>query len=110
VSRFGKAWVRISENPKRGEPVEIRAMVMHPMESGFRLDNVGLPIPRHIVDTFTCTYGGKEVFRAQLHPAMSANPYFVFYVTAVQSDELLFKWTDDHGDVATHTVRLEVGG
>lgn len=110
MSRFGKAWVRISENPKRGEPVEIRAMVMHPMESGFRLDNVGQPIPRHIVDTFTCTYGPKEVFRARLHPAMSANPYFVFYVTAVQSDDLLFKWTDDHGDVATHTVRLEVSG
>ena len=110
MSRFGKSWVRISENPTRGEPIEIRAMVMHPMESGFRLDNVGRPIPRHIVDTFTCTYGGKEVFRAQLHPAMSANPYFVFYVTAAQSDDLLFKWTDDHGDVATHTVRLEVSG
>jgi hypothetical protein len=41
---------------------------------------------------------------------MSANPYFVFYVTAAQSDDLLFKWTDDHGDVATHTVRLEVSG
>ena len=110
MSRFGKAWVRISENARRGEPVEIRAMVMHPMESGFRLDNVGHPIPRHIVDTFSCTYGGKEVFRARLHPAMSANPYFVFYVVAARSDDLLFKWTDDHGDVATHSVRLEVSG
>ncbi len=82
MSQFGKIWVRLTENPKRGEPVEIRAMVMHPMESGFRLDNVGRPIPRHIVDTFTCTYGGKQVFRAKLHPAMSANPYFVFYVVA----------------------------
>ena len=41
MSQFGKVWVRLTENPKRGEPVEIRAMVMHPMESGFRLDNVG---------------------------------------------------------------------
>jgi sulfur-oxidizing protein SoxZ len=108
VSRFGKAWVRLSENPKRGEPVEIRAMVMHPMESGFRLDNVGHSIPRHIVDTFTCAYDGKEVFRAKLHPAISANPYFVFYVVAAQSADLLFKWTDDHGEVATHNVHLEV--
>ena len=108
MSRFGKAWVRISENAKRGEPVEIRAMVIHPMESGFRLDNVGRPIPRHIVDTFVCTYGGKEVFRAQLHPAMSANPYFVFSVIATQSADLMFAWTDDRGGVATHSVRLEV--
>ena len=105
---FGKAWVRVSEKAKRGEPVEVRAMVMHPMESGFRLDNVGQPIPRHIVDTFACTYGGKEVFRAKLHPAMSTNPYFVFYVVAAQSDDLLLTWTDDHGQIATHTVRLEV--
>ena len=108
MSRFGKAWVRVSENPKRGEPVEIRAMIVHPHESGFRLDNVGHPIPRNIVDTFTCSYGGKEVFRAKLHPAMSTNPYFVFYVRAAQSDDLVFTWTDDRGDVAEHKVRLEV--
>jgi sulfur-oxidizing protein SoxZ len=108
VSQFGKVWVRLTENPKRGEPVEIRAMVMHPMESGFRLDNVGRPIPRHIVDTLTCAYGGKQVFRAKLNPAMSANPYFVFYVVATHSGDLLFTWTDDRGEVATHSVRLEV--
>lgn len=105
---FGKIWVRVGENAKRGEPVEIRAMVMHPMESGFRLDNVGRPIPRHIVSDFTCTYDGEVVFRAKLHPAMSANPYFVFYVVAAQSGDLHLTWTDDHGEVAAHTVRLEV--
>ena len=108
MSRFGKAWVRLSENPRRGQPVEIRAMIIHPQESGFRLDNVGQRIPRNIVETFTCSYGGNEVFRARLHPAMSTNPYFVFYVLASQSDDLLFTWTDDQGDVATHTVRMEV--
>ena len=108
MSGFGKAWVRLSESAKRGEPVEVRAMVMHPMESGFRLDNVGHPIPRHIVTAFTCLYGGKEVFRAKLHPAISTNPYFVFYVVAAQSADLSFTWTDDRGEVATHSVRLEV--
>jgi len=109
VSRFGKAWVRLSENPRRGEPVEIRAMIVHPHESGFRLDNTGHPIPRNIIDTFTCVYGGSEVFRVRLHPAMSTNPYFLFYVRAVGSGDMVFTWTDDRGDVATHTVRLEVG-
>ena len=108
MSRFGKAWVRLSQGPKRGEPVEIRAMVMHPMESGFRLDNVGHAIPRHIVDTFTCAYDGREVFRAKLHPAVSSNPYFVFYVLATRSADLVFTWSDDHGEVATHSVRLEL--
>lgn len=108
MSAFGKAWVRVSENPRRGHPVEIRAMIIHPQESGFRLDNVGRPIPRHIVDSFVCAYGGKQVFRARLHPAMSTNPYFVFYVKADQTDDLVFTWTDDRGEQAAHTVRLEV--
>ena len=108
MSAFGKAWVRVADNARRGKPVEIRAMIIHPQESGFRLDNVGQPIPRHIVDTFICAYGGKQVFRAKLHPAMSTNPYFVFYVMANGSDDLVFTWTDDRGEQAAHTVRLEV--
>ena len=108
MNRFGKVWVRLSENPRRGEPVEVRAMVMHPMESGFRLDNVGQRIPRHIVTSFTCTYAGKPVFRAKLHPAIAANPYFVFYVLAGDSGNLEFTWTDDRGEMATHKVTLEV--
>ncbi len=108
MSKFGKVWVRMTENPKRGQLVEIRTMVMHPNESGYRLDNVGKPIPRHIVESFAVTYAGKEVFRATLHPAISTNPYFVFSVIARDSGDLVFKWTDDHGDEATHTARLEV--
>jgi sulfur-oxidizing protein SoxZ len=108
VSQFGKIWVRFTENPKRGEPIEVRAMVMHPMESGFRLDNVGRPIPRHIITSFTCAYAGEPVFRAKLHPAVSANPYFVFYFVAAQSGDLLLTWTDDRGEVATHSVHLEL--
>lgn len=110
MSLFGEPRVRVPERAKRGEHVEIRAMVSHPMESGFRVDNVGRAIPRHIVDTFTCQYQGKEVFRAKLHPAVSTNPYFVFYVLATQSANLVFTWTDDRGGVATHTARLEVVG
>ena len=110
MSQPGPARVRVPERAARGEPVEIRAMITHPMESGFRLDNMGRPIPRHIVDSFTCAYDGKEVFRARLHPAVSTNPYFVFYVVATQSADLLFTWVDDRGGMATHSVRLEVSG
>ncbi len=100
--------MRVAEGAKRGEPVEIRAMIMHPIESGYRLDNVGRPFPRHIVSSFVRTYDGRQVFRATLHPAMSANPYFVFSVVATQSADLMFTWTDDRGGVATHSLRLEV--
>ncbi|HZP86199.1 MAG TPA: thiosulfate oxidation carrier complex protein SoxZ [Burkholderiales bacterium] len=102
--------VRVPERAKRGEVFEIRAMVDHPMESGFRLDNVGKPITRNIVQSFTCTYDGHEVFRAVLHPAVSTNPYFLFYAVASNSGELHFDWTDDQGDSVKHVARIEVEG
>jgi sulfur-oxidizing protein SoxZ len=108
VSKLGAARVRVPPKAKAGEIIEIRALVEHPMESGFRLDNVGKPIPRHIVERFTCTYDGREVFRARLHPAVSTNPYFAFHLRATRSGDLVFTWNDDQGGVVTQTARLEV--
>ena len=108
MSQLGSPRVKLPERARRGDIVEIRAAVAHPMESGFRLDNTGQPIPRHIVESFVCTYDGKEVFRAKLHPAVSSNPYFAFHLVATHSGDLAFIWTDDRGGVARHTARLEV--
>ncbi len=108
MSKMGKARIRVPERAARGEIVEIRTMVEHPMDSGFRVNNVGRTIPRHIVESFTCTYGGREVFRAQLHPAISTNPYFVFHLVATESGQVKFTWTDDHGGVATESAFIAV--
>ncbi len=110
MNQLGNARVRVPARAKPGEVIEIRAMVEHPMESGFRLNNVGKPIPRNIVDSFTCRYDGREVFRVRLHPAVSTNPYFLFYVVATRSGELTFTWTDDQGDVVTQSAHIEVTG
>ncbi len=110
MNRFGKIWVRLPETPRRGEILEVRTLIVHPMESGFRLDNRGKPYPRHIVTRFSCTYGELEVFRANLHPAVSRNPYFTFNLLATQSAELIFTWEDDETNQATHRMALELTG
>jgi len=105
---MGAAHVRMPESAKRGDVIEIRTLVQHPMESGFRLDNTGKLIARHIIESFDCTYNGREIFRARLHPAVSTNPFFTFYAVASESGELVFTWKDDQGGVATATSRIEV--
>jgi sulfur-oxidizing protein SoxZ len=105
---MGLARVRMPQNATRGEVIEIRTLVQHPMESGFRLDNTGKEIPRHIVESFDCTYNGREIFRVKLHPAVSTNPFFTFYAVAMESGELVFTWKDDQGGVATATQVLTV--
>lgn len=107
-SRLGKARFRVPKTAKRGEIIEIRTMVGHPMESGFRHNNVGKLIPRHIATGFVCHYNGREVFRATLHPAVSTNPYFLFHLIADESGEIVFSWADDRGGTVTETVTLTV--
>ena len=108
MSRMGAARVRMPESAKRGEVIEIRTLVQHPMESGFRLGNTGKEIPRHIVESFECTYNGREIFRAKLHPAVSTNPFFTFYAVASGSGDFVFNWKDDQGGVATYKAHIEV--
>jgi sulfur-oxidizing protein SoxZ len=93
---------------RRGEIVEVKAMIEHPHHSGFRVDHVGRTIPRHIVVTFTCAYAGREVFRANLHPAIAVNPYLSFFLVAHETGELEFTWTDDRGTVVTERATLTV--
>lgn len=105
---MARTFIRVPAEAKPGDIVEIKAMIEHPNHSGFRVDDVGKAIPRHIVETFTCAYAGKEVFRATLHPAIATNPYLSFFIVAQDSGEIELTWTDDRGVVVTGRARLTV--
>jgi hypothetical protein len=83
--------------PERGEVIEVGALIAHSMETGFRRTFLGVPIARDIISLFVCTYNGEEVFRAELHPAIAANPYFQFFTVAMESGTLTLRWSGDNG-------------
>jgi sulfur-oxidizing protein SoxZ len=90
--------LQVPTTAKRGEPVEIRIAIQHPMETGFRYDAVGHAIPKNVINTLVCRYNGVEVLRAELGSGIAANPYLSFYVVAGDSGELDFRWIDDEGN------------
>ena len=104
------ASIRVPPKVAPGEVFPVRAVVRHPMESGFRHDNVGKRIPRHVIEEFVCEYGGREVFRVQMGSGITTNPYFLFYVRGVDSGDMNFTWTDDRGAVIRATAKIEVAG
>ncbi len=106
---MAKALIRVPAQAKRGELIEIKILISHPMETGQRRDDTGRPIPRDIINRFVCTYNGEEVFRADLFPAIAANPFLSFFTVATASGELVFQWTDDQGNTQTETARISVG-
>ncbi len=100
--------IDVPKTAKRGEIIEIKTLAAHTMETGFRRTNFGVPIPRDIITTFVCNYNGVEVFRAELYPSVSANPFIQFTTVATESGTLEFKWSGDNGFTATETARIHV--
>jgi sulfur-oxidizing protein SoxZ len=101
--------IKAPSSAQRGELIEIKTLVSHPMESGQRKDKDGKAIPRKIINSFTCSFNGRPVFAAKLEPAISANPYLAFFMRATESGVLEFAWMDDDGSRLTATHPLTVG-
>jgi len=100
--------INLPAKAKRGEIIEIKTLISHPMESGYRVGTNGNLIPRDIITRFTCSYDGEEVFRAELSPAIAANPFIAFFTTATESGTLVFRWSGDNGFSATETGAIVV--
>ena len=100
--------VTVPPSARRGEIIEIKTLAQHVMETGFRRTQTGELLPRDIITEFVCTYNGVEVFRAELHQAVAANPLIAFTTVATESGTLEFKWTGDNGYIATHEAELKV--
>lgn len=69
---MARALINVPKTAKRGQIIEIKTLISHIMETGFRRNDVGQPIPRNIITNFVCTYNGEEIFRADLYPAIGS--------------------------------------
>ena len=98
----------VPKTAAQDEVIEIKALIQHPMESGFRRGPRGEVIARNIITRFECLYEGETVFEADFFPAVSANPFLTFYTRATQSGVLRFQWTDQNGEIWSDTARIEV--
>lgn len=83
----------------KGDIFQVKAIISHLMETGLRSDEAGVPIPRKIISSFVCRYGGEVAFSVDLHESVAANPFFEFYLRATTSAVLEFTWVEDGGRV-----------
>jgi len=105
---MARALITVPRSLRRGETFEIRVLIAHPMETGFRVDASGQRVPRSLIRRFTCHYDGELVIEADLFPAISANPYLSFHAVARGSGTLDFAWYGDDGFRRTESVAIEV--
>ncbi len=97
---MAKPRIRVPRKAKVGDIVEIKSMLSHKMESGRRKDKkTGKLIPRKIINKLAVTFNGKPVFSADIHPSVSANPYFAFNFKVPGPGDMEFAWTEDGGKI-----------
>lgn len=103
-----KPRIRVQNKAKKGEVIEVKTLITHPMESGQRKGADGKLVPRLIVSGFEAAYNGKPVLQATLEPAISANPYMSFWVRVEESGTLKLTWTDDEKQSLSVETKIEV--
>jgi sulfur-oxidizing protein SoxZ len=91
------ARVQIPPTVRLGEVFEIRVLLQHPMETGYRFDVLGSALPKNVIHTLTVHYAGQLIFKAEMSTGISANPFLSFYTRATESADLLLAWADDKG-------------
>jgi sulfur-oxidizing protein SoxZ len=102
------ALINVPAKARRGEIIEIKTLMSHIMETGYRHTAEGEVVPRDIITSFTCRYNGVEIFRADLFPAIAANPFISFFAVANESGKFDFEWIGDNGFAATASASITV--
>ncbi|HEY6511633.1 MAG TPA: thiosulfate oxidation carrier complex protein SoxZ [Burkholderiaceae bacterium] len=105
---MARALIHVPTTARKGEVVEVRTLIAHAMETGYRAGADGRTLPRDIIRRFSCRYNGELVFAADLYPAMAANPYLAFFLTADTSGSLTFTGEGDNGFAQTESATITV--
>ena len=59
---MASALINVPAKAKRGDIIEIKTLMSHIMETGYRHTASGEIVPRDIITSFTCRYNGTEIF------------------------------------------------
>jgi sulfur-oxidizing protein SoxZ len=102
------ARVQLPATAKPGELIEVRITIQHPMETGFRFELGGRPIPKNVINSLLVRYNGAQIFRAEMGSGIAANPYLQFHTVAKESGEIEVTWIDDNGERGSERAAITV--
>jgi sulfur-oxidizing protein SoxZ len=81
---------------------EVKVLMNHEMETGFRKDASGAVVPAWYISEVTAKLNDKVVMQAQWGPSVSKNPYLAFKVKGAKAgDKISVTWVDSKGDTRT---------
>jgi len=111
---MARTLITVPKTAKRGEIIEVRMLIQHPMETGYRRGSEGSVLRRDLLRRCGVQWldTGKSasvpIFSAELYAAIAANPYLSFDFRAERSGAFLFEWTGDSNFLQRERVELTV--
>ncbi len=106
MAEVGKIRIKLPQTIKKDEVVSVKALVMHPMETGLRKDKAGKPIPAHFINDVKVYYGNDLISSMEWTTAVSADPFITFYVKADKAAPLKIVYKDNKGGTYEDTVQV----
>ena len=86
---------------------EVKVLMIHPMETGRRKNELDEIVPAHFIQLVTATLNGKTVLEAQWGTGIAKNPYLTFRLRGANvGDKIAVSWVDNQG--ATNAIETAV--
>lgn len=77
---------------------QIKAIITHPMHTGYSKDEAGQLIPAHFIQLVMIKHNQQPVIEMQLGTGISKNPYLTFHVNQAKlGDQITVEWHDNLG-------------
>jgi sulfur-oxidizing protein SoxZ len=106
-SSVGEAKILLPLSVARDAVIDVRALLVHPMDTGFFRDAEGNPIPAYFVNAVTVTYGGEQVARFEWTSGISRDPFVRFPLRASREAQVQVVWKDNKGGVYQQAVDVK---
>jgi len=96
--------IRLPRSAAPGEEIEVRTLIDHPMITGISSND-----PRDMLERFTVTVNGAEIFAFDFDNGSAANPTFTFTVALQETAHFVFTWTHEDGHAFEAEQSVSVG-
>jgi len=78
---------------------QIKAIITHPMHTGYGKDDLGELIPAHFIQLVAIKHNQQPVIEMQLGTGISKNPYLTFHLNQAKlGDKITVEWHDNLGN------------
>jgi sulfur-oxidizing protein SoxZ len=106
-SAIGEAKILLPLSVARDAVIDVRALLVHPMDTGFFRDADGNPIPPYFVNAVTISYAGEQVARFEWTSGISRDPFVRFPLRASREAPVQITWKDNKGGVYQQSVDVK---